>query len=140
MRMHGKASTYRRGCRCAPCTAANTAKQRRWKAKVAQRAPQEIPHGRHGYVNYGCRCEVCTAANTEQSNAGRLRRGPEYAHAAGAKARKRAKERAAADPSLVPHGTYRGYTYWGCRCVECRGASAAYWRDYRARRAAGDAS
>jgi hypothetical protein len=33
--------------------------------------------------------------------------------------RDRARERAVADPSLIPHGTPSGYHYWGCHCREC---------------------
>lgn len=64
---HGRASTYGRyGCRCAPCTKANTractvAAQRRFK----RRDTATFEHGEGGYRNWGCRCDVCTAGNTE---------------------------------------------------------------------------
>jgi hypothetical protein len=31
----------------------------------------------------------------------------------------RARERAKADPSVIPHGTTTGYSYWWCRCPQC---------------------
>jgi hypothetical protein len=38
--------------------------------------------------------------------------------------RDRARRRAQEDPSLVPHGTLSGYTYWACRCAACRARMA----------------
>lgn len=35
------------------------------------------------------------------------------------RARIAARAAAAADPSVVPHGTSSGYVYWGCRCADC---------------------
>lgn len=49
-------------------------------------------------------------------------------------ARRRANaRRAAADPSVVPHGM-SGYNEWGCRCEICSGARSAYNKEYRARK------
>jgi hypothetical protein len=45
-------------------------------------------------------------------------------------------ERAAEDPSLIPHGTWAGRNNWGCTCQPCRDAWAEYMRDYRQRRMA----
>ena len=138
---HGTAHAYKvRRCRCDECKAANAAQKRAWKQRAAQKPPEEIPHGRYGYVNYDCRCEVCTAANTAESNIGRKRRGTAYSRAASNRSRERARARAAADPSLIPHGEYGGYTYWACRCPKCKEACAAYWRGYRARKAAAASS
>jgi hypothetical protein len=46
------------------------------------------------------------------------------------------RQRAAAMPWLIPHGTWVGWKSWGCTCPECRAAWAAYQRDYRRRRMA----
>jgi hypothetical protein len=40
----------------------------------------------------------------------------------------RARLAAAENPAIVPHGTYGGRTYWGCKCEPCGEA-------YRLRRA-----
>ncbi len=63
---HGTASKYKNGCRCAPCTAANTEGHARWRDAVAGLPAVVVPHGAGGYRNYGCRCAVCTAANSER--------------------------------------------------------------------------
>lgn len=42
------------------------------------------------------------------------------------------RERLAADPSIVPHGTTNTYDTWGCRCDECKAAHALYRRLRRA--------
>lgn len=52
--------------------------------------------------------------------------------------RARAQERARLDPSLIPHGTPQGYSYWGCRCWDCR--EVASQRRARQRAARGGAS
>jgi hypothetical protein len=41
----------------------------------------------------------------------------------------RAQARAAADPSVVPHGTVSGYDYWGCRCNACARTKSARNRE-----------
>jgi len=46
------------------------------------------------------------------------------------------RQRAAEMPWLIPHGTWQGRASWGCTCPRCRGAWAAYMRDYRQRRMA----
>jgi len=38
------------------------------------------------------------------------------------------------------HGTVGGYAYYGCDCKRCRGVHAARMRDYRRRKADGNAS
>ncbi|KAB2344828.1 hypothetical protein [Actinomadura rudentiformis] len=58
-----------------------------------------------GY-RYGCRCRPCTDAHRQliaEQKADRL-------------------ARAAADPSIVPHGTTSGYINWDCRCDPCTDA------------------
>lgn len=37
-----------------------------------------------------------------------------------------ARAAAAADPSIIPHGTPNGYDRYGCRCGECREARRLY--------------
>lgn len=39
--------------------------------------------------------------------------------------RARAQERARLDPTLIPHGTPQGYSYWGCRCDVCTEANTS---------------
>jgi hypothetical protein len=51
-------------------------------------------------------------------------------------------ERLEANPRLrtegerkrVPHGTFSGYSYHACRCVDCREAWNSYQREYRNKR------
>lgn len=63
---HGTTASYRRGCRCDDCRAANTECHRELRAKrKARKTPEAIEHGKGAYVNWGCRCEVCTKANSE---------------------------------------------------------------------------
>lgn len=66
MSSHGDANRYNQGCRCIPCTAANTIHQREM---AARRSEREIPQDRHGtascYTNYRCRCPECCAANSD---------------------------------------------------------------------------
>lgn len=57
---------YRRGCRCAGCRAANTAKCRAGRERrVARADTSDFEHGVSGYKNWKCRCPVCTTANTD---------------------------------------------------------------------------
>lgn len=68
-RTHGVAATYIvGGCRCQPCTQANTAYNVDARARRAARLaadPTVVAHGRAStYRNWGCRCEPCSAANT----------------------------------------------------------------------------
>ena len=69
---HGLASTYRNpdyGCRCEPCTAANTERVRQERQRRAERLaadPSLAPHGSSAtYGNWGCRCESCAAAHAQ---------------------------------------------------------------------------
>lgn len=64
-RIHGLASTYcHGGCRCVPCTQANTSMVLDQVAKRTARLaadPTLAPHGIYTtYRNWGCRCEPCT--------------------------------------------------------------------------------
>lgn len=63
MSNHGDANRYNQGCRCIPCTTANTTHQREM---TERRAEREIPEDRHGtascYTNYRCRRSECSAA------------------------------------------------------------------------------
>lgn len=71
---HGRVGGYTQGCRCAPCTDANTRYRR---ADVADRRTRlsEAPHGTDGaYSNWGCRCTECTAAHSKVMRAQHERR------------------------------------------------------------------
>lgn len=61
-------------------------------------------HGtRNGWVNHGCRCDACRAARLSADYNRRQSR----------------KERAALDPSIVPHGAAHALRDYGCRCESC---------------------
>jgi hypothetical protein len=45
--------------------------------------------------------------------------------------RARAQQRARQDPSLIPHATPQGYSYWGCRCDDCTEANTQRRRRQR---------
>lgn len=45
-----------------------------------------------------------------------------------------ARERASADPALIPHGTRCGYEYWACRCLSCGEANRLAKARTKARR------
>ncbi|WP_242882651.1 hypothetical protein [Actinomadura litoris] len=66
----GRASGYKRGCRCDDCRRAHadvTAAQTRNRLIRAAADPSLIPHGTQtGYINWRCRCEECAAANRAQ--------------------------------------------------------------------------
>lgn len=64
MPTHGKASTYRHGCRCDECRTEHTKQVARESAGRARRPVADVPHGLSGYKNWGCRCEVCSHAHT----------------------------------------------------------------------------
>ena len=61
MRTHGKAPTYRHGCRCADCTEAHRADHAARRARFAERPQEDVPHGTmSAYTNWHCRCGPCT--------------------------------------------------------------------------------
>lgn len=62
---HGIPSRYNRGCRCAECTAAATARKADWAARNKDRAPRV--HGISAYKHHGCRCEACRAAKRAEN-------------------------------------------------------------------------
>jgi hypothetical protein len=99
---HGTTATYRRGCLCEDCRAANAADHRE---RIAQFAA-EGGHGEHGSVyryKTGCRCDDCRAANTEQH--------------------RKLMARYRAEGGRGEHGTpYRYAT--GCRCLACTTANS----------------
>lgn len=72
MRTHGLRATYTDGCRCGPCTAANTRyfNARRQRGQV----PPGGAHGASGYDNYGCRCLACTYAKQVENARNNVRR------------------------------------------------------------------
>ena len=67
MRTHGLRSTYTAGCRCTPCTDANSDYQ--MTRYALGRVPAGGKHGLGGYNSYGCRCEVCRLAKSEANAA-----------------------------------------------------------------------
>lgn len=75
-------------------------------------------HGTDARYQRGCKCGRCIAAHTARTREYRAR----YA---------------TVPDKQIPHGTRTGYGAYRCRCVPCKGAEAAYWRGYRARKRAG---
>jgi hypothetical protein len=66
---HGRAVQYSRGCRCQPCTDANTrqVKEARDRRRANKAAADRAGHGKAStYTNYGCRCQDCTKANADK--------------------------------------------------------------------------
>lgn len=62
--VHGKISTYSRGCRCDECRVARREYTRAYRAKAATRPPPASIHGTAGcYRNWSCRCEPCVEAH-----------------------------------------------------------------------------
>lgn len=106
----GSRASYRRGCRCDQCRAANAEMHRRWRVNAAARADAlGVSHGTTArYTNYGCRCDQCREAN-------RLRL-------------RTYRTEARTGVKSPPHGTQTGYTHYGCRCVACTEAGLAYYK------------
>ncbi|MCZ4602971.1 hypothetical protein O3S80_04120 [Streptomyces sp. Lzd4kr] len=66
---HGKATTYKAGCRCTKCREANRLYQQAANARRASdpALADRAGHGRAStYINYACRCEPCREANTRR--------------------------------------------------------------------------
>lgn len=67
---HGTPYSYRKGCRCSECCAANTrsvkaSRQRRTdRLATGEADSSQIRHGRSAYTNWGCRCAICTRDHT----------------------------------------------------------------------------
>lgn len=84
VRHGGSGGAYVRGCRCADCTEANTARIKRRKyERFAERVEVDgrlvaVNAAKHGikstYGNWGCRCQPCTEANARFSKAYRVAR------------------------------------------------------------------
>jgi hypothetical protein len=72
------------------------------------RASSDLCGSPSGYKR-GCRCGACRKAHAEATAAQKRER----------------VTRAAADPSLIPHGTQSGYINWLCRCPACKDANRA---------------
>jgi hypothetical protein len=108
-RTHGRVSTYRHGCRCPDCQAAEAARKHALKVKRrGQSPPDGTPHGAYStYTNWSCRCEACKTAMRAYMR------------------KWRAVARAGLDWE-PDHGIYTTYTNHGCRCESCTAA----WRDY----------
>lgn len=96
---HGTVSRYGKGCRCAPCTAANTAKAR--EARARRKGKQPPTHGYSAYNNWNCRCEVCVVGHGAQWKDQQQR----------------------AQGTCPPEHGLTGYKYYGCRCEVCTRAS-----------------
>lgn len=70
-------------------------------------------HGtRYAYFKKGCRCDECVEGRRREDRERRQRR----------------VERAAADPTVVPHGSPFASRDWGCHCQLCTSAATAYYR------------
>lgn len=63
---HGTPNRYADGCRCRPCTDANTRRVLDAKARRVERFRRGEIHPEHGtrltYANYDCRCDPCRDA------------------------------------------------------------------------------
>jgi len=64
---HGTAAKYQNGCRCAPCTKANTEYCRRFTGAKPRTEPEHGTASR--YVHRGCRCDLCRAAQSAAARA-----------------------------------------------------------------------
>jgi hypothetical protein len=76
VRRHGRAATYKGGCRCTACREANRVYQAAANKRRASdpRLADRAGHGRAStYINYACRCEACRAANSARLQAQRER-------------------------------------------------------------------
>jgi hypothetical protein len=64
---HGTINGYtNHGCRCGPCTGANTSEQQKARdRRSALEIPPEVHGTENGYSNYNCRCEDCKAAHNQ---------------------------------------------------------------------------
>lgn len=92
-RTHGLVATYRSGCRCDACRAANRDAQREMRSRG-----RATVHGLSGYRNYGCRCATCSEAGSADN---------------------RAMLEKFKDGVWEPaHGTPHRYAI-GCRCADC---------------------
>jgi hypothetical protein len=76
-RSHGRPATYRDGCRCEECRAANAARHKAWRRRTC-RNPASADRAGHGkastYNNHGCRCTGCTDAHMARITEYRQRR------------------------------------------------------------------
>lgn len=71
---HGTIYSYRKGCRCEPCKAANWRSQKAWREQAYTRPIPETAHGTiNGYKIYGCRCDRCKGAMRDADRRRRAR-------------------------------------------------------------------
>jgi hypothetical protein len=71
---HGGAGTAytHYGCRCGPCTDANTARAHRRALERRDESPPPEAHGKRStYNNWACRCVPCCEANAAENAADR---------------------------------------------------------------------
>ena len=77
---HGTTAQYAHGCRCEPCTKANTLRQRGQQSTRRERTAANggiAPVAKHGSAtgtNWGCRCDTCVSAVAAKNRADNLRR------------------------------------------------------------------
>lgn len=92
----------------------------------------------NGYSNLRCRCEDCKRANNV-NHTDYLNRHPEQRVKNTARSKARYARLRAAQPPKPPreprHGTLAEYSYYRCRCEDCRTAATAARRASAARRA-----
>lgn len=128
MTSHGKLTSYRHGCRCEPCVAANSAQcvadreaRRERRVEFGGRLVADLPFKSHGklstYKNHGCRCEPCAEASRAAAKVSQsLLRRARY------DARVRIAGRLVAPVPKEKHGMSSTYTNHGCRCDPCSSA------------------
>jgi hypothetical protein len=119
--VHGTFGGYQRGCHCDLCRAAAKSYHKTYIARIkaGMLSDGTFPLRRHGTLfgyNLGCKCDPCRAMGVK-----------DYVQ-------RKAKRLANGTTPSIKHGTLTGYK--GCKCVECRAASAAWRRQHRAKKKA----
>lgn len=71
---HGTRTPYTAGCRCGPCTEANTKRCAEYRDRQAFLGFVDLTHGKAGTYSAGCRCALCRGAASKAGKAYRLRR------------------------------------------------------------------
>ncbi len=92
---HGTVPCYQNGCKCAPCTKANSDRHKKW---MESQSEDRIPHGTlSGYTNWRCRCPECSLQGSIANKKGRERR----------------------KGKTPPKHGRSGYVNYGCHCTTC---------------------
>ena len=110
---HGTVTGYSTGCKCDPCTVAQSNYNSNYKQEVLKEMELDPSHPFHGTTSgygVGCRGPECKEAHEEARS--------EY------KAKKLTEMQF--DPDHKFHGTINGYQI-GCKCSKC----LTGWRDYQ---------